>query len=554
MNALDIRNIMLYHGEPQKSFLCKIKRLAQQLIGEQYEAMYDFFCDVLEHEATYKIISARRCQVLFELFCPMILLDDDEAMVKGTFFSSNAIERYRNELRCRDASVLVVDDVLIHGRGIKELYEFLDPDYSRDNIEIAVFCRAVSATYVSEPLESRILKGYPTAFDYEWLEISSRLVKFIESSAIPYESFAGGLLSFSNPELFLDNTDFTSIVNSNRSQVFFEKREPPPFLKKISYDMCIRTYSNGQSGAFFSVPYVFLKNIKISKCNDFFAFVARQLNQEHCTHIIDELLTCNMKRTAYRMLLFSSLANRIYGLYLIHTYGIMKDGCPTRIDMELCFDHEVARELAELSWQDISNLLELIPPYEESSAREDEELSSYLLMPDSCEDDAMYRFLSMYYYVNGRLDEQAAEKMELRKIGLTMGRFYNAVNFRFYHDLTAAQIRCWDLGQASGIMRLRESDDCIAMYGVAGEQNFRFILQENRDYFRKRSKCYSLSFSGIKDNSDGILLPTDNSDGGSSIGTDASSCFATQNRKLLSQFLCDNGDRLEEWYIPQFFS
>lgn len=550
MNAFNMKEIVISHGKAQEDFIRELKRLAQRLIGEQYEAVYDFFCDVLEHESMYKIIRARRCQVLFELFCPIIMLED-EVRPTGKFFSSNAIERHLDELRREDVSILIVDDVLIHGRGLRFLYERFDPDYSRDNIQVAIFCRAVSAACLNEHLESRILRGYLTAFDYEWREISCRFVDFIESSAIPYESFAGGLLSFSKPAPLPEGDKFLFIDNSERSRIFFETCVQSPFLRQIGYDMCLRTYSSNPSGPFFFVPYVFLKNIKKSRCGDLFSFVAGQLDQVRCHHIIDELLACDATGAIYRMRLFSSLVNRIYGLYLTHTYGIMAGACPTRINMELCFGHEVAVELADLDWQDVSALLGLTPPYEEGSIQEDAELSGSLLMPDDCEDDMMYRSLSMYYYINGRLEEQTLEKQELRRRdGLTIGHFYHAADPRFCHELTAAQIRCWDLGQASGIMQLSgETEDCIAMYGVAGEQNFRFILEENRDYFKKRNKDYTLEFSGLKDDSDDGPDDSDDRTGGGASGS-----FAGRNRELLERFLHDNEDRLEEWYIPQFIS
>lgn len=555
MNASDLKEIIISKSQTQETFLRKVKHLAQQTIGEQYDAVYDFFCEVLEHKSMYKIISARRCQVLFELFSLIVLLEDANINIEGTFISSNAIERHLDQLRRKDVSVLIVDDVLIHGRGVKRLYEILDSDYIRTNIEIAVFCRAINASYIDEQLKKLILKGYLTAFDYEWREISCRFVDFIESSAIPYESFAGSFLASSDPSLSIDSNDFTYIVNSSRSRVFFEKRTLPLFLREIGYDACLRIYSNWQAGVYFAVPYVFLKNIKSSKCDEFIGFVARKLNGERYRHIVEELSLNDEKSRAYRMRLLSSLVNRFYGLYLTHTYGILKDTCPNHINMELCFSRDVALELDDLRWIDVSDLLATNPPFEEGSVQEDEKLTEYLLMPDACENDAMYRFLSMYYYINGQLDELAVIKHESRRSGLTMGQFYKVISPTLYHNLTAAQIKCWDFGQASGIMRSSVNGDCIAMYGIAGEQNFRFILQENQKYFRVKSKNYALGLSGLEDDSNDTSSSTDDSD--ESFEKDmsfANSRFIMRNKKLLEEFLRINKDSLEEWYIPQFIS
>lgn len=556
-----MENMIADYGEAGKSFrfemeyLTHVKRLAQRLIGEQYDAVYDFFCDVLEKKSAYKIIRARRCQVLFELFCSIILLESG-AKMNGTFLSSNAVERNLDELRREDASVLIVDDVLIHGRGIRRLYEYIDPSYSRGNVAVMVFCRAADAACVNKDLDSRILAGYRFAFNYEWRELSCRLVELIESSAIPYESFAGGLLSFSAPALSPDDDRFACIENSERSRVFFEKNELPPFLKEIGYDLCLRTYSSSESGPFFAVPYVFLKNIKGSACDDLFAFVAQRLDQERCSHVIAELSARGRDSAVYRMRLFSSLVNRIYGIYLSRTYNILADAYPMHMNMRLCFGREVAEDLAGLDWEDVSGLLRLSPPYEEGSIREDSDLSGILLLPDDCEDRHMYRFLSMYYYMNGRLDEKALEtERSQRRNGLTMGHFYKVVDPRFRHELTAAQIKCWDRGQASATMHLHgdgDAEDCIAMFGVAGEQHFRFILEENRDDFKKRNRAYTLGFSGLKDGSGIPATPPDDPGAGKPCG--AADLFASRNKELLEQFLHDNEDCLEEWFIPQFIS
>ena len=69
----ELANALRINNPSQIALIKKREELAQRILGIQYDGLYDFFCDVLEYDAEFKILRARRCQVLFELFASIIL-------------------------------------------------------------------------------------------------------------------------------------------------------------------------------------------------------------------------------------------------------------------------------------------------------------------------------------------------------------------------------------------------------------------------------------------------------------------------------------------------
>lgn len=85
--------------------------------------------------------------MLFNIFAPIILneMSQEDPNVlnrdKGIFLSDNSLAKYKKEIVKNNTSVLLVDDIMIHGRGLKQLYETIDPVYEMKNIKIYVMAK-----------------------------------------------------------------------------------------------------------------------------------------------------------------------------------------------------------------------------------------------------------------------------------------------------------------------------------------------------------------------------------------------------------------------------
>ena len=558
MNAERMFNALFLSNPRQISVIKYREKLARQLLGERYDGVYDFFCDVLDDGSTYKILRARRCQVLFELFLQIILLNKDVEDIKGTFLSSNALEYRMDALRDKSESVLIVDDVLIHGRGMKQLYEQIDSNYSRDSVHIMVYCRALSATYIDAKLEERFCNNYLPVFDYEWRNVSCCFVDLIISSVIPYESFAGSLEKCAQFNFSEFEQSFTKLENTtsdySSSYVLFEKKPIPIFFNSIGYDVCLRVYTSKEFELTTYVPYVFTASISSASALQLFAFMSKHLDRNRFAHILEILMMEDDGLRAYQMRLFSALVNRIYGVHLQREYNILDGAQPNRVNMYLCFGHEIANELIGICYEDISALLNEYPPYNIVTVSEDKMLSTFLHIynPDNI---TMYRSLSMYYFINGQYDEECAKKKAVRTLGLSIGSFYGKIDPSRCHEMTVAQLRCWDYGQASGVMKA-DKNGTISLFGIAGEQHFRFILQENKGFFKKQLADYSLSV--LRPHKEDVAInaeetSTNNPETRQKL-SEEEKLFQAKNQELLDAFLLNNSDCLVEWFIPQVLS
>lgn len=107
-------------NECEAEILNKQKKSAKEILGTNYIVVHRFFRKVLESEYRYKIFRSRRCQVLFNIFAPIILdeMSQEDPNVlnrdKGIFLSDNSLAKYKKEI------VKIVVGVR-HGEHIEEI-------------------------------------------------------------------------------------------------------------------------------------------------------------------------------------------------------------------------------------------------------------------------------------------------------------------------------------------------------------------------------------------------------------------------------------------------
>ena len=188
----------LYHrpNDKETEMLNKQKKKAKEILGTNFVVVYRFFRKVLESKYHYKIFRSRRCQVLLNIFAPIILdeLSQEDPNIwerdKGIFISDNSLIKYKEDIISGKKSVLLVDDIMIHGRGLKQLYEMIDPGYKMDNIKIYILAKNHEECNVNSGILDRLDVELPV-FEWGWKELSSQLVNLIYYNATPYISYVG---------------------------------------------------------------------------------------------------------------------------------------------------------------------------------------------------------------------------------------------------------------------------------------------------------------------------------------------------------------------------
>ncbi len=533
--ALELQRILendryKIYGQYSSEQIVYLERVTQRILDRNYDLLYDFFCNVLERPEEYKVLRARRCQVLFRVFLPIVLKNEPDIQIHGTFISSHAISKYREHLQ--KSSVLILDDIVIHGGGLQELYEKLDKNYENDNLHIYVHRMARSADAMKNQLKRKITFD-SRVFDWEWRELSTQLVNVIQATVTSYVSYVESYASLQYMEEEQLKGIFSIQENTNDDQkrvqtkafVLYENEEFPKIIRNGGYDACVRYYENRNMNKVIYMPYVFMKVLSDDDI-DRFGTACEACFGERYNCLKQELLVRQKDDLSlqYRACLVNVLLNRIYGLYLDHKYQNVFDfSCAEWVTLTLCFGEKVAEEIERLTYEDVCGLLDVefcetcYGTNEETDA--DSELTNGLKQALKCTEEE--KRLPLYFYFSRQLDEEKIRKRQMRKKGLPLQVFYDEITD--VHKASKMQLKCWDAGWASCDVGLIGSE-LISAYVRAGEQSFRYIIDEMKERRGKHEKA--AKYDGEEQGLDG---------------------------KMWKQFLKDNSECLGEWDIPEIY-
>ncbi len=518
-------------AEEQISYM---ETVVMDILDRNYDLLYDYFCNALDRGEEYKILRARRCQVLFQLFLPIILKNEPDIRIHGIFISDHAIAKYKEEIL--KTSALILDDIVIHGRGLQELYEELDPGYEYDNIHVYVHKIARTADAMSKELKDKLERD-SEIYDWEWRELSTQLVNAIYATATPYVSFVETYISGRKLDLERTGEAFTVSDYTNEDQsrigtkayVIFEKEMLPCIIGNGGYDACVRYYENEKMSKTVYVPYVFIKSVTEKDIDIFCNNFAEHLGSKH-NALVKELLTGwdNDLQLKYKAVLANVLLNRIYSLYLDHKYpGLFDFSIAEWATLAMCFGNAVTEDVEKLTYDDVCSLmdLEFCQAQCDEEYEEDQELLKGL--EQAIEDEAENEVLPLYFYFNRQLDEESARKREKRKKGLSVNTFYSKLGDNV-HNTSKLQLRSWDAGTAA-CDTFVINNKLVALYARAGEQSFRYMIDK---------------IETLEENINSV--PEGEPENGQSSEEKLS-------KKLMRQFWEDNHARLCEWKIPKIF-
>lgn len=518
-------------NECEAEILNKQKKSAKEILGTNYIVVHRFFRKVLESEYRYKIFRSRRCQVLFNIFAPIILdeMSQEDPNVlnrdKGIFLSDNSLAKYKKEIVKNNTSVLLVDDIMIHGRGLKQLYETIDPVYEMKNIKIYVMAKNHEKCDVNSGILARLNVELPV-FEWGWKELSSQLVNLIYYNATPYISYVGsycGEVSAERSEWkdelgkllqqekikWIDNTNQSQKMMNETSSVIFDKSELPILFKNLCYACCLRIYVSDDLKKRTLVPYVFLKNFSLSDAEKVSSFFATQLNRKKFKCVCEDLKEKNfrdkaeeMEYLAYKMRLVNALLSLIYGVYVAEHYGLSQR--VWKFDFAqfcICYGEDIANEVKDLVVSDFIEFINQSVLSEEHLADfcEDKELNTLFdtIMGENTPEKLpeFSEKLEKYFFENGIGDEKRAKNALPRKEGITINKilgYYSELSSK--NKLISALLNAWDSGVASGSAFALGEKGIVGMYVAAGEQCFRYEIKSKKEDIKHILKMYQEVF------------------------------------------------------------
>lgn len=185
------------------------------------DLFYCFTGRILDKAKNYDIIilTTRRC---FDLVCCVyenyIQKDDEMIALWNKFISSQAINIKKKEFT--DKRVLLVDDIMIHGKAVYSLYKKLR-DYNVKNIDTFVLARNIELPDFYNIVVGEYEYMYRLSQE-KWLKLSNKIVEYFIKRHSVYVSYVYALKGRAL-ELINDNYNINTLDLSDNSFDIFEQ-------------------------------------------------------------------------------------------------------------------------------------------------------------------------------------------------------------------------------------------------------------------------------------------------------------------------------------------
>ena len=274
------------------------ERLLHVFQEDIFNELMDFWKIVEESTYDFKIFISKKCYVLYKVFVPILHSYTQKNCIKIT---DSAIPLYIREMK--NASVLVIDDVFIHGRAVSKVNEeiggktkkiFYYTFAKNNNNEIpqdtyteemkrgnAIVDNDASFLSYIEMLNKALLniqqnavKGYLNCNEYQWKRISDLIMKSLWAMNMPYASYLPVFIMKDSNRIFLSDSSDKFVQYSSHSQkeqaqnfTYYVQPSKKNITKKSLIHYCFIISKNNFIGDCKFTPMVFFdcENTSIDK-------------------------------------------------------------------------------------------------------------------------------------------------------------------------------------------------------------------------------------------------------------------------------------------------
>lgn len=205
-----------------------------------FNELMNFWRIVEESEYDYKIFVSKKCYVLYKVFMPII---DFQTYKKCKKITDTAIPIYIENMK--NSTVLVIDDVFIHGRATAKVNKEIDniakkitfytfAKNSNNDIPQDTSIKTIqekkeginldSLNYVAKlnkalfAIQQNSVIGYLNCSEYQWKRISDLIMKSLWGVNMPYVSYLPIFIMKDQKRLFSTNVTKEYIMYNSHSQ------------------------------------------------------------------------------------------------------------------------------------------------------------------------------------------------------------------------------------------------------------------------------------------------------------------------------------------------
>lgn len=473
-----------------------LRNKVSSLLREDYNELHRFFKSLSDSEEyDYIVLMSRRCLVLYQLYMLMSedLTDSDRVI------SNQAIPYYREALKGK--RVTIVDDILIHGRTVSDVYRLLE-QYCGEayHPDIWVYMANTEINCVDQHIQGRI-KSFCVAYTGEWRNLSNRIISAIISSNIPYTSFVESFFYHVQPAFLeqiqgieavslIENTDFIQEQCGVKAFYCYEMNsERKSIFRSLSLKECIRIYKSEDEPGFVMIPYVFTKAFPIQNVQEMFESLKECVPESMisvrnilCSKSTDD--KDDARLIEYKMRLVTCILSNLYLCEFTGKYHLFPKKNVDVDTLAKSFGRKVAQEINLLFEENIDALLEFKYDADDIDVADiDSDLKETLKNALGSNDGKKYmerNILKNYFQKAWYEDERRAEQSEERFCGLPLEVFVSAAQETQIaeEDMFRHLISSWDIGIAAANYRINPEKKYVGCFNSPGEQSYKIILEK----------------------------------------------------------------------------
>lgn len=527
----------------ERRLIDKREKLLERISEREYRSVLKFVSDIYLEDFQLKVLMARKFSNLF-----LALLDlsreEDGGCISHEYkekylgreepyiISNHALEFFKKKIQSREiTSILLADDIVVHGRTISDIYKTLVKWYeeagiTKNEYQIKVMAYAGNRDgYADEFKDIDICTIQKQCNTAQWRKISNKIVETFYVMGQPYTSYVPNC-KIGKQETLGEKIGLFLKENSSRVQrlkddniqgsgfvsYIYNEEQNAKFASMLS----LRIYQYSSFGEFVFVPMVTLNPIEESVMQEYY---------EVFSDIVDAqfklLLEQTSKEVKYRCVIY--LISALYGWKFVkeklyenvkkltydkreeeHNFShIIIDNMTHKIDVdnlwnklnEIYLKQEDIQDTLEDGFKDSKRIEAMINVFdknlsgcEEASFNKKTEWVSGIINNL----DLPKRILSKYLFSNGKMDEGQPKE---RYLGIPLYLLIRKLRekCKIGDSIIAAIINAIDVGKGSIVAKRYDSNDRVYFLSFihAGEQNYKYF--ENY-YFPFLIGLYSLEF------------------------------------------------------------
>jgi hypoxanthine-guanine phosphoribosyltransferase len=477
----------------------KIESLIDDMGKSTFLKLVHFIVEVMEYDSEVKILMVRRFLDVFLEFEEIVkYLYDGEVKKKGIFVTNLSAVTLQHELA--DKSILVVDDIRLHGRALEEVCTFLvaQCNCKIENITLKVFADKNDTEKVQSSFQDRI-QIKESVDENRWKKISSSVINSLYIMGQPYISHlpycelkfgseqTENIVSFAESKAEEITTEIQKYYGVHSYLYFVDDISDCQSQKKMSFveQNLIRIYVYDRLKKVLIIPYSFLKPLSDKGILSYYEI----LKKFNIVNVSDEL------------------SNNEYGiryLYSLETYvtsmNLGRKFLSDRNVTDVSWNEDIEKYSFGCSFNFQGNELssciaKRVPEanieyagYSEANLQliQEDDISELItsIKDSNHESIPIFRFVESYIKCSGRKDEEYAKQNKKRMRGIE----YLRLRQWFSNESVAEQwktiIKIVDSGRgtlsvSSNVINQKKFVDSLL---YAGEQNFA-CNEENLIYF-----------------------------------------------------------------------